>query len=608
MANEALVKRVRKILPGVDVSKIVEALDRGAKRGGSVGYHLEEMGVLKEHEWLKALQASEVPGKKDRITIVDKNVMSKAAVWLDLKGANVDSKEGQRRKKRVVQFYADLRIYRGLILNSLMIGGAPSYVVAMGDINNTGALDHLSNTIWSFSGVSPSVSIVLASEHDILDLISEQEKRLGIVSAETFHPSDDDEEEEAETEAGMDPDLMQKTGDAPIIAHVNNIITAGVDAGASDIYLEPTGGGLAVRFRKDGLVYESERLSIPGTNKANREMAACAVARVKVISEMDIAERRRPQDGRFGFKMSDGKKISFRVASMPTSGHEDIVIRILDDTGLILSLDKLGFTEDQRALLERELALSSGIMIVTGPTGSGKTTTLYSCLRVLAQPDVSVRTIEDPIEYRLPGVRQTQVNNKAGMTFAFALRQFMRLAPDVIMVGEIRDEETAVAATQASLTGHKVLTTIHANDAALTLERLQGLGSQVDIGAASQAFRLVIAQRLLRRLCPECKKVATTKMKSAQRTILGIPLEESVHYTANGCEYCNGRGVSGRIGVFELLPISDAIRALMFRRASAAEIRAQAVEDGMVTLKQSAIKLMQEGIIPATEAVKAVVA
>jgi len=369
--------------------------------------------------------------------------------------------------------------------------------------------------------------------------------------------------------------------DLSIIIHINEIITKAINEGASDIHFEPYEKRFRVRFRLDGKLREIYQLPI--------EKKFAYISRLKIMSELDIAEKRRPQDGRI--RMQGGRKVvDIRVSTMPTDFGEKVVLRILDKSNITLDIDKIGFTEAMENEFKKALQSPYGMILVTGPTGSGKTTTLYTALNFLNKSDVNIMTIEDPIEYNLDGINQAHVKPEIGFTFANALRSFLRQDPDIIMVGEIRDSETAEIAIRSALTGHLVLSTLHTNDAPLAITRLVDMGIEPFLVATS--LRIVIAQRLVRKICPFCKERYTVDDNLLNR--LGLS-EKTELYRGKGCDYCNGTGYSGRTAVIEMLPITEKIADLIMAGASANRIRKEATKNGMLTLREHGLVKIKEG-------------
>ncbi len=364
--------------------------------------------------------------------------------------------------------------------------------------------------------------------------------------------------------------LKDLASEAPVIRLVQRLIDEAVRARASDIHLEPSEQALHVRLRMDGLLRELERHP--------RNLAAPVISRVKVMAGLDIAERRLPQDGRIRVTVQ-GKDIDFRVASSPTLHGESVVLRVLDRQDVALDFDSLGFDDSLKATLREAIARPFGVVLVTGPTGSGKTTTLYAALKEINTPERKILTVEDPVEYVLTGVNQVPVRPQIGLTFAHALRAFLRQDPDVLLVGEIRDRETAEVAIQAALTGHLLLSTLHTNTAAAAITRLLDMG--IDDFLLTSTLHVILGQRLVRRLCAECRRPFTPAVEISQR--FGREPGET-WYKAAGCEACQGTGFRGRTAIIEALPLSDAVRAKVLERADAHSIEKVAIAEGMRTM------------------------
>ncbi len=384
-------------------------------------------------------------------------------------------------------------------------------------------------------------------------------------------------------------DLLDTADDAPAIRLINGIIADAARNGVSDIHIEPYESGLVVRMRIDGVLRETLRMP--------PNVAPVVVSRIKVMARLDIAERRVPQDGRMGLTLG-GKLLDVRVSTLPSRAGERVVLRILDKENAGIDLEALGLPPALFALLNEALSEPNGIILVTGPTGSGKTTSLYAALRLLNDGSRNILTVEDPVEYAVDGVGQTQVNPKVGLTFAAGLRAILRQDPDVVMVGEIRDRETAEIAVQASLTGHLVLSTVHTNDAIGAITRMRDM--KVESFLLASTLRAVIAQRLVRRLCPTCRKAVPASDTVAP--LLGIA-PDAIVYVAQGCEDCNQTGYKGRIGVFEAVRIDDTIRRLINTDGHESEITAHAFAKSP-NLAQSARDLVLSGQTTAEEAVR----
>ena len=412
-------------------------------------------------------------------------------------------------------------------------------------------------------------------------------KYLG-VGADTLQSmglNDDDDVKVLEDRADSDIDLADAAQDASIIRFVNQIMAEALESRATDVHIEPFENQLRVRYRIDGVLQEA---NIP---PQVRKFQAAIVSRLKILSHLDIAEKRVPQDGRIRLRVV-GREIDLRVSVIPMIYGEAVVLRILDRGDTILGLEHLGMAERERKIWTRVLDLPHGIILVTGPTGSGKTTTLYAALSKINQTDLKIITIEDPVEYQLGGINQIQVNLKAGLTFGAGLRAILRHDPDVVLIGEIRDKETADIAVQASLTGHLVFSTLHTNDAPGATTRLVDMG--VEPYLVSSSLEMVVAQRLVRLICKHCKEEMAAKDIETLRAEFG-DIVPKVMYRGKGCRNCQGTGYRGRQGVFEMMPITDEIRALIIERVSSRVIRKVAVEQGMNSLREDGWRLIGEG-------------
>lgn len=387
---------------------------------------------------------------------------------------------------------------------------------------------------------------------------------------------------------------IQTAEDAPIISLVNSFISQAIKDMASDIHIEPQEKTLRVRFRIDGMLQEIG--SFP------RDIHAAIIARIKIISEMDIAERRIPQDGRIKVREA-GRDVDVRVSTLPTIMGEKVVMRLLDQQAVILDINRLGFSPGNTDIYRKLYTQSYGMILVTGPTGSGKTTTLYSTLLAVNSPSKNIVTLEDPVEYRLPGINQVQVNPKTGLTFASGLRSMLRQDPNVVLVGEIRDGETADIAIRASLTGHLVFSTLHTNDAAGTIIRL--LDMDVEPFLVASSVLGVIAQRLVRVICPQCKDSYTLNPESIERNFLGVsPDEKIILYRGLGCSYCNNKGYRGRMAIHEVMPITSKIREAINKKASSDEICSIAIQQGMTTMRQDGINKALAGVTDLREVMR----
>ncbi len=383
-----------------------------------------------------------------------------------------------------------------------------------------------------------------------------------------------------ELEQGID--LLEEMDEAPVIKLVNHILSQGVRFNASDIHVEPYNTHSSIRYRLDGVLYN--QLTLP------RKVHSLIVSRIKIMAGLDISEKRLPQDGRIEIRVGD-RLVDMRVATMPTGFGERVVLRLLEKGMRLMKLEEVGLNREMLARIRRLITLSHGIILVTGPTGSGKTTTLYAALQEINSPDKNILTIEDPIEYQIDGIGQTQVNPKIGLTFARGLRAMVRQDPDVILVGEIRDRETAEIAIQAALTGHLVFSTLHTNDAPSAITRLVDMG--IEPFLVSSAVRAIIAQRLVRTLCPECKLPYSPS--SSELRQMGVEWDEEkmkgvVLYRAGGCERCINTGYRGRVGIFELLEVNEDIQSLILTTYDSNVIRERARKYGLQSLKEYAVE------------------
>jgi general secretion pathway protein E len=429
--------------------------------------------------------------------------------------------------------------------------------------------------------------------HDLLQDVINKSFDKASRTASAVMEEIEEQDEEHHDDLDLDADLLDDPNQAPIIRFVNSLLTQAIKEGASDIHIEPFEKELAVRFRIDGVLYE--------VVKPPARLQASIVSRVKIMAGLNIAEKRIPQDGRIRTRMA-GREIDLRVSTLPVRHGERVVMRILEK-GTVFSLDGVGMGPDALDSFRRLIRLPHGILLVTGPTGSGKTTTLYSALSEINSPDKNILTIEDPIEYELRGIGQTQVNPKIDLTFASTLRAHLRQDPDVILVGEIRDVETADNAVQASLTGHLVLSTLHTNDAPTAFSRLSDMG--VEPFLVSSSVVAVLAQRLVRRLCSACKKPHHPSMEELRGLGLGEAAMTTLRqamargmtiYQADGCKECLDKGYRGRSGIYELLAVDEEIRVLVSTNANAGTVRAKAIENGMRTLRDDGIRKVLDGV------------
>lgn len=440
-----------------------------------------------------------------------------------------------------------------------------------------------------------SVKLVLVTAYDIrgaLEIIgegtSQAQEDIGSLLGDVEEGDVQVEKKQIE-----ETDLEKAAGLNPVIRIVNHIIQLAVKEGASDIHIEPAEKKLRIRYRIDG---ELAELFTPPAS-----MSAAITSRLKIMANMDISERRLPQDGRIRCVVG-GRKLDLRVSTLPCGYGEKTVMRILDSRSISVELSQLGFHEDAYTIWKKVIDAPHGINLVTGPTGSGKTTTLYASLRTLDKASMNICTVEDPIEYHLEGITQSQMHEKIGMNFAAALRALLRQDPDVIMLGEIRDMETAMIAVQAALTGHLVLSTLHTNDAPSSITRLVNIGLEPFlVGAAVNA---VLAQRLIRKLCTACK-AEETPPEDLKEFLETNGLDMSKVWVPKGCDRCRKCGYSGRVGIYELLPVDDQLRDIIARNPNVAEFRRMCIERGMVTLRQDGLRKVQTGITTVSEVLRA---
>jgi len=463
-----------------------------------------------------------------------------------------------------------------------------AFHVAIADPTNIEAIDYIRLSYGS------NVKVFVATRAAINQSIEkyyEMETTLKKAEEEVRGEGSEIIEEREETDLAR---LKQLGEDAPVIKIVNNMISQAIVEGASDIHAEPLENSLRIRYRIDGILYERQILP--------KKIQPGIITRLKIISNMDIAERRLPQDGRISLKY-EGRPIDFRVSSLPSIFGEKIVLRILDKTSSLKPLELLGFSEYNLKKFENIITQPYGMILISGPTGSGKTTTLYSCLSKLNSPTKNIITVEDPVEYQLKGVNQVQVNEKAGLLFSSALRSILRQDPNIILIGEIRDKETAQIAIEAALTGHLVFSTIHTNDSASIPTRLIDMGVEPFLVASSLIG--ATAQRLIRKICTNCKKPYSPPVNILEH--LGFEIEEGLtFYKGEGCDECSHSGYKGRMAITEILPITPEIQKLIMKNASSKEISREARHNGMKTLIDDAMTKAAEGLTTLEEVIRVV--
>jgi type IV pilus assembly protein PilB len=462
-----------------------------------------------------------------------------------------------------------------------------SLKVAIGDPANVSGIDELR------LATRYPLEIGVASRDDILVEI----KRL-VRASEAFgaRAAIDDAFAVEEEEEADDLEAEDGISDAPLVRLVNSVIFQAAEDGASDIHFEPQEEALAVRFRVDGVLQEVQRIP--------KRMAAGVTTRLKVLAKLDIAERRKPQDGRISLNAAAaGRMLDIRVATLPTVEGESVVMRLLDKSKKPPTLEELGLSDEMRSQLNRMINRPTGALLVTGPTGSGKSTTLYAGLNVINRPEINIITVEDPVEYRLAGVNQVQINNRAGLTFAAALRSILRSDPDVVMVGEIRDGETAKISIEAALTGHFVLSTLHTNDAPGALTRLNEMG--VEPFLVGSAVTGVLAQRLARKLCTHCCEMYQPSVDELLRARVSPDVAAAsdgmAFYRKRGCPRCNQSGYRGRIGIYQLLEMSEQLETLAVQKASREDLERAAISEGMRTLWDDGIAKVAAGLTSVEE-------
>ena len=546
------VRRIGEVIVslGFAEEQVVEAaVEMARDRGEPTGKVLLETGVLTPDQLAHAV------AERFGLDYIDLSIFK-----TDMGAAGLMSPAAARRYQAVPVAYLDER----------------TILVAMADPTNILAVDDIA----MMTGLE--VHRAVTSREDIDDLLNQLNR-----IEDAIH--DAAEEMPAEIEV---TDLRDSADEAPVIKLVHSIIADAVQRGASDIHFDPAERETRVRFRVDGVVQDST--TVP------RRMVPGVVSRIKIMAELDISESRRPQDGRMGIKV-DGRQVDIRVLTMPTVDGESVVMRVLDKESVVMDLDALGMQDDQRERFERAIRRSYGAVLVTGPTGSGKTTSLYAALTSVNSPDKTLITIEDPVEYHLDGVKQVQVNTKVDLTFATGLRSMLRADPNIIMVGEIRDRDTAQIAVEAALTGHLVLSTLHTNDAPTAITRLVEMGIEPFLVASS--IECVVAQRLARTLCSGCR--AETKVSKATLTGHGFRVSAGIAaFEAVGCRRCGGTGYKGRTGLYETMPITDEIRSLVLQRASASEVAEVAVAQGMRRLREDGLDKVKQGLTTVEEVVR----
>jgi type IV pilus assembly protein PilB len=545
--------------------QLQKAIDQQRKGGGRLGHQLTKLGYVEENELTSFLsQQYGVPS-------------------INLTDFDIEQEVLKLIPKEVVVRHQVIPVNRA----------GQNLIVAMADPSNIYAVDDIKFV------TNLHIDVVVASEPAIAEAI--EKYYTSNVSFEDvmldFSDEEDEEFELDDVEEDMNVlDLEKSAGDAPVVKLVNLVLLDAIRKNASDIHVEPYEKQLRIRYRIDGVLYEVMKPPI--------KLKHAITSRLKIMSRLDIAERRLPQDGRIKMKLGRGKEMDFRVSILPTMWGEKVVARLLDKSNLQLDMTKLGFEEKVLEDFKNELDKPFGMILITGPTGSGKTTTLYSALSELNKSTTNICTAEDPVEFNLFGINQVQMHESIGLNFASSLRSFLRQDPDVIMVGEIRDFETAEIAIKAALTGHMVLSTLHTNDAPSSVSRMLNMGIEPFLVAS--AVNLIGAQRLVRKLCQDC--AAPIEIPSETLIDIGVPperVEGFVVKRGTGCRKCNQTGYKGRLAVYEIMVFSDEIREFVLNGASTMELKREAIRQGMKTLRMSALSKLEEGVTSIDEVVRA---
>ena len=573
-----------------------EALDYQREHGGRLGFNLVKLGLVSD----------------DMITAVLSRQYGIPSVNLEL--FQIDESVLRLIPQEVAQKHSVLPLSRvGATLTLAMVD--PTNVFAMDDVKFMTGLNvepvvvaeaSIAHAIAKYYGTSREIELAAVSQEELsfegkgngngsithADLVS-----LDSIDFETEQGDEDVQVLEDNEEIDLST-LSKMSEDAPVVRLCNVLLVDALRRGASDIHIEPYEKELRIRFRIDGVLYDVMHPPL--------KLRDALISRVKIMSKLDISEKRLPQDGRIKVKVkvdSRSRELDFRVSTLPTLFGEKVVLRLLDKENLMLDMTKLGFEPQSLTKFQRNIAKPYGMVLVTGPTGSGKTNTLYSALQSLNQVETNIMTAEDPVEFNLVGINQVQMKEQIGLNFAAALRSFLRQDPNIILVGEIRDFETAEIAIKAALTGHLVLSTLHTNDAPSTISRLMNMGIEPFLVATS--VNLIQAQRLIRRVCKDCKQDHPTPPEALVE--VGFSAEEAKSlktFRGRGCTTCNNTGYKGRIGLYEVMEITDEIRELILIGASALELRKKAIEDGMISLRESGLHKIRAGVTTVEEVVR----
>ena len=558
--------------------QLKDALEYQRTNGGRLGSTLVKLGFLSDEE----------------ITAVLSRQYGVPSVNLSL--FEVDESAVKLIPQEVSQKYMVLPLSRvGATLTLAMVD--PTNVFAIDDIKFMTGFS-VEPVVVSEAAMQEAIDKYHGSPRE-LELVDVMNSIVNEANQKMNFDDDGGDVEVLEEEEEIDLDDLEKaSSDAPVVKLVNVVLVDALRRGASDIHVEPYEKEFRVRFRIDGILYDIMRPPM--------KMRDAITSRIKIMAKLDIAEKRLPQDGRIKIKAKlDGRsrELDFRVSTLPTLWGEKVVMRLLDKDKLMLDMTKLGFEPESLERFKRQISRPYGMVLVTGPTGSGKTNTLYSALSSLNTPETNIMTAEDPVEFNLPGINQVQMKEQIGLNFAAALRSFLRQDPNIILVGEIRDFETAEIAVKAALTGHLVLSTLHTNDAPSTVSRLMNMGIEPFLVATS--VNLIQAQRLIRRICKDCKEeVATPPQALIDVGFSPDDASEIKIYRGVGCSTCNHTGYKGRVGLYEVMEVTDEVRELILVGASAFELRKKAVEDGMMTLRVSGLFKIRQGITTIEEVVR----
>ncbi len=574
-----------------------EALDYQREHGGRLSFNLVKLGLVSD----------------DMITAVLSRQYGIPSVNLDL--FHIDESVLRLIPQEVAQKYSVLPLSRvGATLTLAMVD--PTNVFAMDDVKFMTGLNvepvvvaeaSIQQAIAKYYGDSKEIELSSLAQDDQSFESTRKSSNGGIthadlVSLDTIDFESGGQAEDVEVvEDNEEIDLStlsRISEDAPVVRLVNVLLVDALRRGASDIHVEPYEKELRIRFRIDGVLYDVMHPPL--------KLRDALISRVKIMSKLDISEKRLPQDGRIKIKVkvdSRSRELDFRVSTLPTLFGEKVVLRLLDKENLMLDMTKLGFEPESLIKFQRNISKPYGMVLVTGPTGSGKTNTLYSALQSLNTIETNIMTAEDPVEFNLMGINQVQMKEQIGLNFAAALRSFLRQDPNIILVGEIRDFETAEIAIKAALTGHLVLSTLHTNDAPSTISRLMNMGIEPFLVATS--VNLIQAQRLIRRICKDCKQEHSIPPEALME--IGFSADEAKNlksYKGKGCSTCNNTGYKGRIGLYEVLEVTDEVRELILIGASALELRKKAIEDGMISLRESGLHKIRSGVTTLEEVVR----